>query len=437
MSVTFENKMTKTGKGVVCYRKKGNDYTLEVEFVNGVKEGKGNMYDSKHALVAELVFHNDQLNGECVIRNDNGILVFRGTIMGDKKEGDCYEYDDKGKEIFHGIYKNGCRVNKKAVNPSMDNMVIVNDIKTLKGYYREKSADGTVLSIAQYKQKQKHGRCLEFSMGVLTREALFEKGKLKRVIREFSGPVMREFDKDGNMVYEGSFKGDYKTCFEYEGEGSEYKNKGKDLIYSGSFKDGYHEGHGCYYKNGKVLYEGEWKDGYPCGEGCIYDVNGKVTHSGVWNNGYLYDGKTVIDYQTGEKRKGCYCGTASRRMKKIQRKKKWSKRSFCTKFWLVFLYVFLWIFVVYEIALTLWITIAAISSSVYIYTCEGFTHIPFFLKDQITSLRINSGACYYSPWILTLDLSGFTNLRYLDIDESTFRNVKKLIVYTSEFKNIC
>ena len=62
---------SKSGKGTVRYKQDGKDYSLEVELVNGLKEGKGVMMDPHHIVITNLTFSNDELNGECVIRNES------------------------------------------------------------------------------------------------------------------------------------------------------------------------------------------------------------------------------------------------------------------------------------------------------------------------------------------------------------------------------
>ena len=87
------------------YVRYGNDYQLEVEYVNGMKQGKAVLVDSNH-IVVNMTFSNDMLNGECTSRNEKYLVVLRGIMKNGMKEEECHEYDDM-KEIWHGIIVNG------------------------------------------------------------------------------------------------------------------------------------------------------------------------------------------------------------------------------------------------------------------------------------------------------------------------------------------
>ena len=57
---------------------------------------------------------------------------------------------------------------------------------------------------------------------------------------------------------------------------------------------------------------------------------------------------------------------------------------------------------------------AGFQSELTVETCEGFTHIPFFMKGFVRQLRFYD-ACNASPWIKRLDLSSFKNLESVTI----------------------
>ena len=46
---------------------------------------------------------------------------------------------------------------------------------------------------------------------------------MKRVVQEFDGVKMVEYDENGRKVYEGEFKGDVEKGFVREGRGKEYE----------------------------------------------------------------------------------------------------------------------------------------------------------------------------------------------------------------------
>ena len=302
------------------------------------------------------------------------------------------------------------------------------DIKSLKGYYRE-IVDGTVVSISRVNGKKlKKGKYFEFEKGKLVKECLYKKGKVKRIVREFSGDEMKEYDTNGFLVYEGGYSGDFKSKFVRNGQGKEYENNGKDLVYDGGHVEGYREGHGVSFKKGRVMYNGEWKEGYPCGEGSISDTNGNVTHSGVWKNGYLKEGSVVIDFESGKQRH-C-CGSCSNRMRRVRFRKWWNRKSKCSRFWLGLLFWMIVLIVSYEIILTLVMTVrAAFQSELNVLTCEGFTHIPFFMKGFVRRMKLSSDTCGpASPWMKKLDMSSFSNLEHLEFGLYSFIYVTSVTI---------
>ena len=59
--------------------------------------------------------------------------------------------------------------------------------------------------------------------GVIKRWCLFENGEMKRVVQEFDGKTMVEYDDNGRKVYEGEYKGNVEKGFVREGRGKEFR----------------------------------------------------------------------------------------------------------------------------------------------------------------------------------------------------------------------
>ena len=59
--------------------------------------------------------------------------------------------------------------------------------------------------------------------GVMKRGCLFENGEMKRVVQEFNGGKMVEYDENGRKVYEGEYKGNVEKGFVREGRGKEFR----------------------------------------------------------------------------------------------------------------------------------------------------------------------------------------------------------------------
>ena len=106
-----------------------------------------------------------------------------------------------------------------------------------------------------------------------------------KVLREWKGECMIEYDMNGMRVYEGEFEGDMMKGFAREGEGTEYGIDGKSVLYVGGWKNGYREGYGSEFRGLNPVYIGEWKNGMRDGYGEELNEKGKVTRRGKWIKG--------------------------------------------------------------------------------------------------------------------------------------------------------
>ena len=131
-----------------------------------------------------------------------------------------------------------------------------------KGFYSEVNMNGDLLSVSEYDDEwRKNGKCFEYEGGRMVRECEYKNGVMMRVVREWKGEVMIEYDVNGMRVYEGGFEGDMTKGFIREGEGTEYGIDGKSALYVGGWKKGKREGEGSEFKDCFPVYIGEWKNG--------------------------------------------------------------------------------------------------------------------------------------------------------------------------------
>ena len=292
--------------------------------------------------------------------------------------------------------------------------------------YREECMDGRLLSIGELNSdKEKNGVCYEFEEGRVVRESEYEKGIMKRVLRELKGDMMIEYDCDGNKVYEGGYKGDYEHGYMRNGEGKEYGGSGSDMVYSGEFVNGYYHGNGVSIKNGFVCYKGEWKYGYPNGNGVLMNSKGVETYKGEWKNGYLKDGKIVIDFESGKKKKGI------KRMYKSQARKDWWKsKPKCLRFmggllcWMTMIVILSLLFYKRGGYAYMGIRIA-FNSDVVIHNCWEWEHIPNWWSWKVKNLKINYDSCWDTLWMISFDLCRYKNLKTLEIGRG-FINVDQV-----------
>ena len=85
----------------------------------------------------------------------------------------------------------------------VNGFVIHPETKRMKGFYRELNEDGKVLSVSEYDESGllKNGRCFKVESGCF-RECVYKNGVMMRVLREWKGKVMIEYDDNGMRVYE-------------------------------------------------------------------------------------------------------------------------------------------------------------------------------------------------------------------------------------------
>ena len=183
-------------------------------------------------------------------------------------------FDDNGKKIYEGVWFGGV----------LDGFGIHPRMKGMKGFFKEMKKKGELLSVSEYDKYKllKNGKCFEYEGGRLVRECEYKNGVMMRVLREWKGDLMIEYDDNGMRVYEGDYVGDMKKGFVREGKGSEYGSDGKSALYYGGWKNGIREGFGSEFKGLSPVYIGEWKNGMRDGMGEELNENGEVVRSGRW-----------------------------------------------------------------------------------------------------------------------------------------------------------
>ena len=213
------------------------------------------------------------LKRECVYENGMKKRVIREFT----DNGLMRLFDDNGKKVYEGVWF-GDMVNGFVIHPEMERM---------DGFFKEVNMNGDLLSVSEYDEcgLLKNGKCFEYEGGRLVRECEYKNGVMMRVLREWKGECMIEYDVNGMRVYEGGFEGDMMKGFVREGEGKEYGIDGKSALYVGGWKNGLREGYGSEFKGYSPVYIGEWKNGMRDGYGEELNEKGKVTRRGKWIKG--------------------------------------------------------------------------------------------------------------------------------------------------------
>ena len=211
------------------------------------------------------------LKRECVYENGMKKRVIREFT----DDGLMRLFDDNGKKVYEGVWF-GDMMNGFVIHPEMEGM---------KGFFKEMNVNRELLSVSEYDEWRKNGKCFEYEGGRLVRECEYKNGVMMRVLREWKGKCMIEYDENAMRVYEGGFGGDMMKGFIREGKGSEYGSDGESALYVGGWKKGKREGYGSEFHSGSVLYIGEWKNGLKHGMGEEYDENEDIVRKGEWTNG--------------------------------------------------------------------------------------------------------------------------------------------------------
>ena len=262
------------------------DCTVDVEYVDGMKEGPATVRTSKGIIYARLNYQEGKLNGLCTFNDLYGKKRFEGYYENGVKDGWGCEYDSDRQIVFYGFYRNGERHSE------------LTEVEGMEDYYCE-ILDEQIISICQYdEQYQKDGLCFIYENGEVNRLSLFEHGLEMMVLKDFEDDHMIEY-QNNESIYEGEYSDDVINFCPREGQGEEYQDG--SIVYNGEWKNNKRNGTGDSYKDGYIWYSGLWINGLPNGEGELLDENGDSLYKGCWKNGLLtVDEKTVIDYTTGK-----------------------------------------------------------------------------------------------------------------------------------------
>ncbi|MDR2777226.1 MAG: hypothetical protein LBB24_00425 [Rickettsiales bacterium] len=185
------------------------------------------------------------LNGDGELREDNGMLFYKGGFRNNRREGKGIEYYPDGKKCYDGDWKN-------------------NKMHGYGGYYY---SDGSIIYMGEYKNGKRHGQGTYRYPNGDEYTGEWENGK-----RQGQGT----YRHPNGGIYTGEWENDKR-----QGQGTyRYPNGG---IYTGEWGNGKMHGQGIYrYINGDE-YTGEWENGKRHGQGIYRYING-VEYTGEWEN---------------------------------------------------------------------------------------------------------------------------------------------------------
>ena len=100
--------------------------------------------------------------------------------------------------------------------------------------------------------------CSKYDNDKLIEQSVYFNDKMVYKYREYSDYTMKEYDKKGNLVYEGEYK----------------------RIVDDTYAAIYRHGKGKSYLNNHLYFEGNWVKDIAKGDGIVYDEDGNVLHKG-------------------------------------------------------------------------------------------------------------------------------------------------------------
>ena len=285
--ITTNGLLPLSGPGNAYYQKGDETYRLQANWIKGKKEGKAILYNSHNQVCAQLNYADDEINGDCVIRDDKGITRFHGNMVNGEKDGLCEEFDKNRVRTFYGYYEGGEK-----------RPLLVPVSSSFPHLLKEFSRSGVLLTISEYDPLncRKNGHCFIFENNNVVRCDMMNQGKRQFTYATYTADTMTCFDEGGNKIYEGSYKNDVTSLFCKEGMGCEFDASGTK-VYDGLF----HNNKRCWktirspknplivlindIKTGNLLFLVHVNNqGYREGDCNCYE-NGKLTHVTWWENG--------------------------------------------------------------------------------------------------------------------------------------------------------
>ena len=166
-------------------------YTIETGISNGVFEGKAIVRDTNNVIIAKFHYSEGKPSGKCKAYYSDGSLFFTGMLCEGYREGIGVEYDREGNVLFHGYFHNG----KRGFPMIKQDDYIV----------EYNSAGNPTVVFKKNKKGLRHGICYRFVNGRIDRAEKWENGEMIRIVKDFCGKTMTEFNAKGKVVYVGGF----------------------------------------------------------------------------------------------------------------------------------------------------------------------------------------------------------------------------------------
>ena len=126
--------------------------------------------------------------------------------------GYCEIFDEPRKVWYKGYFDNGKRV-------------FTVPLEERKGYWKECNEDNKLVCICRKDKEGKYdGICYFYNNEKISQVSYWEHGKEVRVIKQFNGLTMTEYNDEKQKLYEGEYLDSFELDYPRHGKGTSYKN---------------------------------------------------------------------------------------------------------------------------------------------------------------------------------------------------------------------
>lgn len=197
-------------------------------------------------------------NGEGLLFNQYGELLFRGMFVNDCVEGDGLIYHD-GCVVAKCKYHQNCVDLLNYIECTSDSILMV-----------KKSEDGKLIYRGGFNELtlSREGWGAEYVDGILKYYGTHESDAVVNITKKFENNIMQELNREHNVVYVGEYKDDLVHGFPRHGEGREYDN-------------------------GILTFHGHYQNDLRDGEGTLFSNFGIANSKGIWRKGKLISSREI------------------------------------------------------------------------------------------------------------------------------------------------
>ena len=315
--INKENKYEiKQGNGLIKEFYENGYLCYEGEIKNGIKDGKGKIYDQTGNLIFEGNFINGIKNGDGKEYNKNRELIFEGEFVnGNRMNGNIYVYNAQNELICETKFINGVYIKnkRKSIKDYKFELMINNELCLMEDAHIDKGVEYDISGEYKFEGEYKDGKKWNGKYKKLyENNKIFIEGEYKNGIKYW-----KQFNKFGKLIFEGK----YERGSNYEGkrykngnlifegvyrnrkriQGKEYNDE-KQLVFGGTYKNGirWNGQLKLYTKDFKLIFDGEIRRGKRW-NGMCGQIEKGIGFEGIYKNGKKWSGSGIEPIRNGKK----------------------------------------------------------------------------------------------------------------------------------------